>query len=134
MAQKINNKKIGNEFENKVCESLAKRGFWAHPLHPAPDGSQPFDIIALSKDSKLAIDCKALEKNRFPLSRVEDNQETAFTLLHSLGIYDTYFVIQISENEVVFAKAHYIIGEKNKGVKSIPVEELVNRFGTYNLE
>ena len=129
-----NNKKIGNELERKLCEYLSKKGFWAHPLHPAPDGSQPFDIIALSKEDKLAIDCKTLEGKRFPLSRVEDNQETAFNLLHSLGIYDTYFVIQISENEVVFAGAHYIISEKNKGVKSIPVEELINRFGTYTLE
>lgn len=129
-----NSKKIGTEFETRLCNHLAKRGFWTHFLYPAPDGSQPFDIIAVRSDATLAIDCKALEKNRFPLSRVEDNQETSFNLLHSLGFYNTYFVIQVSENDVVFAHAHYIIGEKNKGVKSIPVEDLVNRFGTSHIE
>ena len=129
-----NSKKIGTDFEHKVCQSLARKGFWTHFLNPAPDGSQPFDIIAINKEETFAIDCKALERNRFPLSRIEDNQETAFTLLHSLGFYDTYFVIQISETEAVFVTAHYLIGEKNKGVKSIPVEELVDRFGTYTLE
>ena len=128
-----NSKKIGSDFENRVCNYLSKQGFWTHFLSPAPDGSQPFDIVALSKEGALAIDCKALERNRFPLSRVEDNQETAFGLLHSLGFYDTYFVIQTGENEAVVANAHYIISEKNKGVKSISVEDLVNRFGTVNL-
>lgn len=130
-----NNKQIGTEFENDICAYFFKeKRMWAGKQNPAPNGSQSFDIIVIGKDETLAIDCKTLEKGRFPLSRVEDNQYTAFHLLHSIGFYNTYFVIKIDDRDVIFAKASYILTKIDEGAKSIPVEELISRFGIVHIK
>jgi len=48
------------------------------PTSPGPDGSQPFDIIAVKAGQAFAIDCKTCVDDTFPITRLEDNQIMAF--------------------------------------------------------
>ena len=77
----MNNKELGTQFEQYVCNMFAQRGWWAHFITPSKVGSQPFDIIAIKDDKVMAVDCKTCNLPNFPLSRVEDNQQFAFDAL-----------------------------------------------------
>lgn len=129
-----NSKIIGNNFEQDLCEYLYKQGYWVHFLTPAANGSQPFDILAVKDNQALAIDCKTLEKKSFPFNRIEDNQESAFTLMNERGNWNTYFCIKISDTEIVFAPSYDLIEKYHKGEKSISVEDLINIYGTHNFK
>lgn len=117
-----NNKKIGAEFERELCQYLYQQGYWTHFLNPAPDGSQPFDIIALKKGSVMAIDCKTCKTASFPLSRIEDNQEAAFTILKNNGGADCFFAIKY-QNSVYIMEAEKLLQLKQEGKKSIKIRE-----------
>ena len=127
-----NNQQKGKDLEKRFMKWLSSQGYWVHFMHPAPDGSQPFDIIACKGASNsglasvAAFDCKTLEGNRFPLSRVEDNQRTAFQLLNLKGIHNTYFVIEITENIVHIVPSQDIEKAIKMGKKSISMEGWYN--------
>lgn len=130
---KKNNKQIGSEFEQKFCMYFFRQGYWAHFLNPAPDGSQPFDVILIKDGNAIAIDCKTVEGKRFPLDRIEPNQESAFRLMENCGNTDNYFALKISEEEVILVPAEFLIFEKlNK--KSIEIELLRKLYGTIHFE
>lgn len=76
----MNNKRIGQEFEKKVCAFLQQAGYWVHFITPDVRGAQPFDILAVKDGKALAIECKTLSVNKkfFSMSRLEDNQIMAF--------------------------------------------------------
>ena len=74
----MNNKALGTKWERDFCKWLAKKGWWVHFITPAPDGGQPFDVIAVMNGKALAIDCKTSAKATFSLNRLELNQKTAF--------------------------------------------------------
>ena len=117
-----NNKKIGAEFERELCQYLYQQGYWTHFLSPAPDGSQPFDIIALRRGSALAIDCKTCKTASFPLSRIEDNQATAFTMVYMSGGATCFFAIKYGDC-VYMLEAEYLLLLKRKGEKSVKIKE-----------
>ena len=71
----------GTEFEEYLCRVFQDRGFWALNIPKNRTGAQPFDVIALKGDFGFAVDCKVCSSDRFPLSRVEDNQWSAFELV-----------------------------------------------------
>lgn len=123
----MNNQKKGRDLEHRMAEYLSKLGFWVHFMNPAPDGSQPFDLIALNGDetsiSILAIDCKTLEGRRFPLDRVEDNQRLAFEALNRRSINSTYFAVEMEYNKVCLIPSQSVIQAIDEGLKSIPVED-----------
>lgn len=74
----MNNKVIGTEFEQKVVDTYAKRGYWVHFIVPDSRGAQPFDIIAVKDGNAFAMDCKTCKANVFNINRLEDNQIMAF--------------------------------------------------------
>ena len=76
----MNNKQLGTEWEHKVCKYLSGNGYWAHFIVPDARGAQPFDIIAVKDGEAYAIDCKTCVANSFNISRLEDNQISAFDL------------------------------------------------------
>lgn len=119
--QAKNNQQKGREFENKFMKWLASKGYWVHFMNPAPDGSQPFDIIAIKKGTVCAFDCKTLEKGRFPLSRIEDNQMLAFEALNRQEVHNTYFVIDCGSH-CRLIPSQTAIERKRKGVKSIDID------------
>ena len=93
------NKTIGNSFEAELCELLAENGFWAHNLAQNQTG-QPADVIAVKNDIAYLIDCKVCENDRFPFSRIEDNQESAMTLWEMRGNANCYFALKDSHDEI----------------------------------
>lgn len=121
-----NNQKIGKTFEQEWMEHLASLGMWVHFMNPAPDGSQPFDVLSIDNtygDTCVhAWDCKTLSGKRFPLSRIEDNQEMAFESLNRRGVHNTYFVIK-SDNTIYLIPSQEAIERKHAGEKSIPLED-----------
>lgn len=93
------NKATGNSFEAELCELLAEHGFWAHNLAQNQTG-QPADVIAVKNDVAYLIDCKVCLNDRFPLSRIEPNQEGAMTLWEMKGNANCYFALKDSHDEV----------------------------------
>lgn len=73
------NKKIGNSFEQDLCELLYEKGFWVHNLAQNQSG-QPADIIAVINSKPYLIDAKVCSDNKFPLSRIEENQKLSMDL------------------------------------------------------
>ena len=106
----MNNKQAGNEFEREFCEMLSKDGFWAHFMGGSKNG-QPADIIAVRNERSYLIDAKDCKNDRFVLSRIEANQDTAmrywelcgnnqglFALKTSKGVYMlNYGIVQVLE-------------------------------------
>ena len=122
----MNNQKNGKTFEQEWLDHLRSLGKWAHFMHPAPDGSQPFDVLAIDDTYGhpivSAFDCKTLSGKRFPLNRVEDNQEMAFKCLNAHGVHNTYFVIKASD-EIYLFPSQYVLDKKEAGEKSIALED-----------
>lgn len=126
MTKPKNNQQIGKSFEQEWIEHLRSLGMWVHFMQPAPDGSQPFDVLSIDntygESIVFAWDCKTLSGKRFPLSRIEDNQEMAFKSLNAHGVHNTYFVIKTS-TAIHLIPSQEVIAYKEAGEKSIPLED-----------
>lgn len=90
----MNNKILGSGFEKRVCELLARDGWWVHFLRPSTSGAQPFDIIAAQDNTPIAIDCKTSIKPIFPFSRLENNQVLAFEKWMRCGNRSPYLFVE----------------------------------------
>lgn len=97
----MNNQKIGTEFEQDFSDQLFSWGWWVHFMQPSPEGSQPFDIIAIRGNDVMCIDCKTNNGSRFTLSRVEDNQHASFTMLNERGFHRTLFAVKNTKTNIV---------------------------------
>lgn len=93
------NRKLGNSFENELCGLLADNGWWSHNLAQNQIG-QPADVIAVKNNISVLIDCKVCQNNRFPLSRVEGNQEGAMTLWEARGNEHCYFAMKLADDSI----------------------------------
>ena len=93
----MNNKKIGNEFEEEFCEMLRKRGFWVHFIVPDKRGAQPFDVLAVRRNIPYAFDCKTSSKKYFKMNRLEDNQIMAFEKWLSVGNGTPFIAVKYKE-------------------------------------
>lgn len=108
----MNNKKIGNDFEQEYAEILSKNGWWVTLLTPKKHiGSQPADIIAVKNNKAILIDCKTSESHLFPISRIESNQRNAYKKFNKCGNDNYYLVIKynqknykINMNEIDFTQ------------------------------
>ena len=99
MKSKIDNRTLGVRFETELCELLAQHGWWAHDMAQNQTG-QPADVIAVKNDTAVLIDCKVCSDNRFPLSRIECNQEGAMTLWEIRGNTECYFAMKLSDGAI----------------------------------
>lgn len=97
----MNNKKLGTEFENKVCQELSKKGWWVHFFAPDRTGAQPFDIIAVKGGLAVAIDAKTSSTHRFSINRLEDNQRLAFDKWLRCGNDMPYLAVEY-DNQIVW--------------------------------
>ena len=95
----MNNRKIGSQFEQELCNELAKNGWWAHFLSQNQTG-QPADVIAVRNNVAVLIDCKVCADNRFALSRIECNQEGAMTLWKATGNAYCYFAMKLNDDRI----------------------------------
>lgn len=96
----MSNKKLGNTFETEVCNLLFAQGFWAHNMAQNAAG-QPADVIAVKNGKAYLIDCKVCSGNRFPLSRVEENQNLSMDLWKLSGNGEGWFALKIKDEIVM---------------------------------
>ena len=94
----MNNKRLGTAFEREFCELLASKGWWAHFITPAPDGGQPFDIIACKAGVCMAVDCKTSAVHIFPYERLEENQIMAFEKWLACGNNEPFVAVKYRNN------------------------------------
>ena len=96
----MTNKKLGNGFEQELCEILAEYGFWTHNLAMNKSG-QPADVIAVRNKQAYLIDAKVVSSSRgFALSRVEENQDLAMDLWSRQGNGQGWFAFKLPTNEI----------------------------------
>ena len=114
------NRTVGTRFESDLCELLAEAGWWAHNLAQNQTG-QPADVIAVKNNIAVLIDCK---DNRFPLSRVECNQEGAMTLWEQRGNAYCAFAMRLNDGEIYMVSFDDLSMLALHGVKSLSEKEL----------
>lgn len=102
----MSNRKLGNSFESELCEILFNHGFWCHNLAQNQAG-QPADVIAVRNKVAYLIDCKVCSGKGFPLSRVEENQDSSMSLWKDCGNDEGWFAIKLAE--VVYMIPHFTI-------------------------
>lgn len=116
----MSNKSDGTSFEREWAHTLANMNYWAHCIRDNANG-QPFDVIAAKGGRVFVFDCK-LCKDKFLLSRVEDNQYFAMKRFVECGNTNAYFVLRFDTGIYLI---HYadIVELKTKQVKSISKED-----------
>ena len=95
----MTNKKLGNDFEQEVCEILSKHGFWTHNMAMNKSG-QPADIIAVKNKTAYLIDAKVCSSRGFALSRMEENQDLAMALWKECGNGQGWFALKVPTGEI----------------------------------
>ena len=95
----MNNKTLGNSFEQELCEKLSEYGFWCHNLAMNKSG-QPADIIAVRNKIAYLIDAKVCSSRGFALSRVEENQELSMSLWGERGNGQGWFALKLPTDEI----------------------------------
>lgn len=95
----MTNKKLGNDFEQEVCEILSKHGFWTHNMAMNKSG-QPADIIAVRNKTAYLIDAKVCSSRGFALSRMEENQDLAMELWKECGNGQGWFALKVPTGEI----------------------------------
>lgn len=103
----MSNKKLGNDFEQELCDILSGYGFWVHNLAMNKSG-QPADIIAVRNKVAYLIDAKVVStKQGFALSRVEDNQDLAMDIWNEKGNGQGWFALKVKDK--IFMIPHICI-------------------------
>lgn len=121
------NKKIGNDFEQELCEILADTGFWVHNFANRKNG-QPADIIAVKNNKSFLIDAKVCSFEVFPFRRIEDNQHLAMDIWIECGNTAPYFALR-ARNDVYMVPYDTIKDLIKKGKKQLNFEDM-NKYGT----
>jgi Holliday junction resolvase len=104
----MSNKKLGNSFENELCELLSEHGFWCHNLAQNAAG-QPADVIAVRNGRAYLIDCKVCSTNKgFALDRMEDNQDLAMALWKDSGNGEGWFAMKLPTGAIYMLPHFYI--------------------------
>jgi Holliday junction resolvase len=109
----MNNKTLGNNFEQELCEKLSEYGFWCHLLNMNKAG-QPADIIAVKNKKAYLIDAKVCSSRGFALSRVEDNQELAMELWKDKGNGQAWFAMKLPNDEIYMIPHICILAYKQR--------------------
>ena len=118
----MNNKKTGNSFEQEMCDILSSNGFWVHLLN-ANKAGQPADIIAVRNKVSHLIDAKVCSSDKFPLSRVEENQDLAMELWKDCGNGLGWFALKTSSG--IYMLSHYCIKAYSEMQSSLSAKEIV---------
>lgn len=121
------NKKLGNDFEQELCEILADAGYWVHNFANRKNG-QPADIIAVRGGGAYLIDAKVCSFEVFPFRRIEDNQQLAMDMWIERGNIEPYFALKC-RNEVYMVGYSTIKDLMCKGKKQLNFYDM-NKYGT----
>ena len=121
----MNNKKIGNRFEQELCDKLYDSGFWSHLLN-ANKAGQPADIIAVRNKHAHIIDCKVCSDNTFALSRIEENQDTAMDLWRECGNEIGWFALKLDEFSTdIYFISHFVMRVYRKKQSYLSDKEII---------
>lgn len=118
----MTNKKLGNDFEQELCEKLSEYGYWTHNLAMNKAG-QPADIIAVKNGKAYLIDAKVCSSRGFALSRVEENQELAMELWSKCGNKQGWFALKVPTEEIYMIPHTCLIGLK-RAQSSLSFDEI----------
>ena len=110
----------GERFENLFCELLSKQNYWALKIPRDQRGAQPFDVIAVRGSEIWAVDCKVCATDRFPLSRIEDNQWLSFWQINKKTNAECGIVIYFDGN-VYYISYQQLLAMQKKGRASLNV-------------
>ena len=121
------NKKLGNDFEQELCEILSDAGYWVHNFANRKNG-QPADIIAVKDGGAYLIDAKVCSYEVFPFRRIEDNQHLAMDMWIECGNIEPYFAMKC-RNEIYMVGYITIKDLQKKGKKQLNLEDM-NKYGT----
>lgn len=102
----MNNKTMGNTFEDELCNILSEGGFWVHNMAVKKSG-QPADVIAVRNNKAYLIDAKVCSDNTFPLSRIEENQELSMDLWKECGNGIGWFALKTDFG--IYMLSHYVM-------------------------
>lgn len=117
----MSNRALGNSFESELCDILYGYGFWTHNLAQNKAG-QPADVLAAKNGKAYLIDAKVCSDGKFPLSRVEDNQELAMTLWKECGNGEGWFALKV--NEKIFMIPFFTIKAYMNAQSSLSTAEI----------
>ena len=117
----MNNRSIGNSFETELCELLSSYGFWVHPMRQDNSG-QPADIIAVKNKVSYLIDAKVCSNNKFPFSRIEENQDTAMELWEECGNGIGWFALKTDSG--IYMISHYVMQAYKDRQYSLSAKEI----------
>ena len=120
------NKKLGNDFEQELCEILADAGYWVHNFANRKNG-QPADIIAVKNGKAYLIDAKVCMYEVFPFRRIEDNQRLSMGLWIECGNTTPYFALK-ARNEIYMVSYEFIKELSEQGKKQLNLEDM-NKYG-----
>ena len=118
----MNNKKLGSTYETDLCEILSAHGFWVHLLN-ANKAGQPADIIAVRNKVSHLIDAKVCSDNKFPLNRMEENQDLAMELWKDCGNGLGWFALKLDSG--IYMLSHYCIKAYSEKQSSLSAKEIV---------
>ena len=120
------NKKLGNDFEQELCEILADAGYWVHNFASRKNG-QPADIIAVKSGKAYLIDAKECTWEIFPIRRIEYNRELSMGLWIECGNTTPYFALK-ARNEIYMVSYEFIKELAEQGKKQLNFEDM-NKYG-----
>lgn len=120
----MSNRKLGNDFEQQLCEILFENGFWVHNLTQNKSG-QPADIIAVKRGKAFLIDAKVCSNDSFKLSRIEENQLTAMEMWINCQNLIPWFAISIN-NVIVMISYGNIKEAIDRGKKELKFSDFIN--------
>ena len=118
----ISNKKLESDFEREFCEILVNNGFWVHNFVQNHDG-QPADVIAVKNRAAVLIDCKVCKNDKFPLSRIEENQKSSMELWEKRAKWQGWFALKTSEG--IFMIELLDLLELSKSKKSLNLSDII---------
>ena len=123
---KVINKKLGNDFEQELCEILADAGYWTHNFANRKNG-QPADIIAVRSGGAYLIDAKVCTYEVFPFKRIEENQRLSMDMWIECGNIEPYFALK-ARNEVYMVGYTTIKDLMRNGKKQLNLDDM-NKYG-----
>lgn len=113
----MSNKSEGTKFEEELATLFGQNEFWCHLFQQNVRG-QPCDLIAAKLNRCLLIDAKDCKRDRFPLSRVEDNQFYAMQRWVMITKFEAYFAFKLSDGSIKVAPFNKVKFDMQSGIKS----------------
>lgn len=118
----MSNKSEGTKFEEELEQIFGHAEYWCHLFQQSKKG-QPCDLIAVKQNRALLIDAKDCKKDRFPLSRVEDNQFFAMQRWVMVTKFEAYFIFKLSDGRIKVAPFNKVKFDMQGRVKAYEIAD-----------